>query len=129
MPFVNDFDVGVQAARQSQKPVLLYFSGLNDAQCRDIEHRVVLPRWDEIERDFVVIRMFADVLPNSAVSQESHAKIQHAQRLLQDRFQEHVLPLLVVLTSDGQTELRRFGITDFHNRPEAFSEFLSNRRQ
>jgi thiol:disulfide interchange protein DsbD len=117
------FDQARERAAQEHKPILIDFTGVNCANCRLMERRV-LPRPEVVSllKRFVTIQLYTDFVPIASLSREQRAE---RAELNQDRqfnlAQEVTNPFYVVLSPDG-TVLNKIG---GYNEPQVFVEFLT----
>jgi thiol:disulfide interchange protein DsbD len=110
-------------AKAVGKPILIDFTGVNCANCRLMEQRV-LPRAEVVDqlKKFVTVQIYTDFVPIASITPDQRAALGQAnQELLIDIAQEATNPIYVVMNADG-TVLERIG---GYNEPAVFVEFLS----
>jgi thiol:disulfide interchange protein DsbD len=120
------FDQARERAAAENRPILIDFTGVNCANCRQMEQGVFRrPEVVELLRKFVTVQLYTDYLPIGSISVEQ--KQQRAelnqQRLLE--LGEATNPFYVVLAPDG-TVLNRIG---GYNEPPVFVDFLQKALQ
>lgn len=112
-----------QDAKAQGKPILIDFTGVNCANCRLMEQRV-LPRPEVVDqlKNFVTVQIYTDFVPISSITSDQRAELGQAnQELLIDIAQEATNPIYVVMTAEG-TVLDRIG---GYNEPGIFVDFLA----
>ncbi len=110
-------------AKAAGKPILIDFTGVNCANCRLMEQRV-LPRPEVVDqlKKFVTVQIYTDFVPIASITSEQRAELGQAnQELLIDIAQEATNPIYVVMNADG-TVLERIG---GYNEPAVFVDFLA----
>ena len=112
-----------EQARLEGKPILIDFTGVNCANCRLMEQRV-LPRQEVVDKlkNFVTVQIYTDFVPISSISAAQRSELGQAnQELLIDIAQETTNPIYVVMSADG-TVLERIG---GYNEASVFVDFLT----
>jgi len=110
-------------AKAEKKPILIDFTGVNCANCRLMEQRV-LPRPEVVDlmKNFVTVQIYTDIVPISSITPAQRLELAQAnQELLIDIAQEATNPIYVVMDPDGNV-LERVG---GYNEPVAFVAFLN----
>jgi thioredoxin-related protein len=118
------FDQAVEQAAREQRPILIDFTGVNCANCRLMEKRV-LPRPEIVEllKEFVTVQLYTDFVPIASISAEQRRGLAEKNQLRQlDLAQEATNPFYVVLTPDGKLQSSIGG----YNEPPVFQRFLSS---
>lgn len=110
-------------AKAEKKPILIDFTGVNCANCRLMEQRV-LPRPEVVDlmKNFVTVQIYTDIVPIPSITPAQRLELAQAnQELLIDIAQEATNPIYVVMDPDGNV-LERVG---GYNEPAAFVAFLN----
>lgn len=116
-------DQAKQRAKLEGKPILIDFTGVNCANCRLMEQRV-LPRQEVVDqlKNFVTVQIYTDFVPISSITSSQRQELGQAnQELLIEIAQETTNPIYVVMSADGQV-LERIG---GYNEASVFVGFLS----
>lgn len=114
---------GKARAKAEGKPILIDFTGVNCANCRLMEQRV-LPRPEVVDqlKKFVTVQIYTDFVPIASITSDQRQELGQAnQELLISIAQEATNPIYVVMDADG-TVLERIG---GYNEPAVFVDFLS----
>ncbi|WP_145269951.1 protein-disulfide reductase DsbD family protein [Tautonia plasticadhaerens] len=115
-------DVALAKAKESNRPVLIDFTGVNCANCRSMEQGV-MPKGDVIERlrQFVPVQLYVDRVPVEGLGADRSEElaIRNFEREL-ELTDESTQPLYVVMTPDGEVVSSKGGLIE---RPE-FISFL-----
>jgi len=110
-------------AKAEGKPILIDFTGVNCANCRLMEQRV-LPRPEVVEqmKKFVTVQIYTDFVPIASITPDQRQELGQAnQELLISIAQEATNPIYVVMNADG-TVLGRIG---GYNASAVFVDFLT----
>ena len=110
-------------AKAEGKPILIDFTGVNCANCRLMEQRV-LPRPEVVEqmKKFVTVQIYTDFVPIGSITPDQRQELGQAnQELLISIAQEATNPIYVVMDADG-TVLGRIG---GYNPSAVFVDFLT----
>jgi thiol:disulfide interchange protein DsbD len=116
-------DQAKEKAKTEKKPILIDFTGVNCANCRLMEQRV-LPRPEVVDlmKNFVTVQIYTDIVPIPSITPAQRLELAQAnQELLIDIAQEATNPIYVVMDPDGKV-LERVG---GYNEPTAFVAFLN----
>lgn len=116
-------DQAKERAKAEKKPILIDFTGVNCANCRLMEQRV-LPRPEVVDllKSFVTVQIYTDIVPIPSITAAQRLELaQSNQELLIDIAQEATNPIYVVMDPEGKV-LERVG---GYNEPTAFVAFLS----
>jgi thiol:disulfide interchange protein DsbD len=116
-------DQARELAAAQKKPILIDFTGVNCANCRLMERRV-LPRPDVVERlkQFVTIQLYTDFVPIESITAAQRKELAEKNQERQlDLAQEATNPFYVVLSPDGKLVASLGG----YNEPPVFLDFLS----
>jgi thiol:disulfide interchange protein DsbD len=117
------FDQAREIAIAQKKPVLIDFTGVNCANCRLMERRV-LPRPEVVAllKKFVTVQLYTDFVPIASITADQR---QERAELNQERIlklvQEATNPYYVVLSPEGEVVARIGG----YNEPTVFVDFLT----
>jgi thiol:disulfide interchange protein len=117
------FDQARELAATAKKPVLIDFTGVNCANCRLMERRV-LPRPEVVTllKKFVTVQLYTDFVPiNSITADQRQERAELNQERILKLAQEATNPYYVVLSPDGDV-LGRIG---GYNEPPVFVDFLT----
>jgi thiol:disulfide interchange protein DsbD len=118
------YDAAIEEAKKSNRPVLIDFTGVNCANCRTME-RKIMPRPEviaEMQR-FVTVQLYTDFVPISSLTQDDREDLA-LENLAheQDLTGQTTSPLYAVLDPDGKV----LGITAFDPNPAKFVQFLQD---
>jgi thiol:disulfide interchange protein len=112
-----------ELATAEKKPILIDFTGVNCANCRLMERRV-LPRPDVVAllKKFVTVQLYTDFVPISSITANQRQKL---AEINQDRIvelaKEATNPFYVILSPSGDVIGRIGG----YNDPPVFVDFLT----
>ena len=112
-----------EQAVAEKKPILIDFTGVNCANCRQMEQGV-FPRSDvsQILRKFVPVQLYTDYVPIASITPDQRQKLAEINQELQFNLaQETTNPFYVVLSPTGEVVDRIGG----YNEPSVFTEFLN----
>jgi thiol:disulfide interchange protein DsbD len=104
-------DQARETAKAEGRPILIDFTGVNCANCRQMEIEV-LPRPEIVEllRQFVTVAQFTDSVPIGSLSPDSRIDLAEKNRDRQaDMVGDVTTPLYVVLTPDGKAVASKGG--------------------
>ncbi len=116
------FDQAKELASAGKKPILIDFTGVNCANCRLMEQRV-LPRPEVVKllKEFVTIQLYTDFVQIASITVEERRELATKNQELQlDLTQEATNPFYVVLTPEGKLVSALGG----YNEPLEFVGFL-----
>jgi thiol:disulfide interchange protein DsbD len=116
-------DQAKELAALEKKPILIDFTGVNCANCRLMEKRV-LPRPEIVERlkQFITIQLYTDFVPIASITAAQRKELAEKNQERQlDLAQEATNPFYVVLSPDGKLVASLGG----YNEPQVFLDFLS----
>jgi thiol:disulfide interchange protein DsbD len=115
-----------EQATLEKKPILIDFTGVNCANCRQMEQGV-FPRPEVVEllRKFVTVQLYTDYVPIGSITAEQRQQLgeRNQERILE--LGESTNPFYVVLAPNGQ-ELNRIGGS---RKPAVFVDFLQKALQ
>jgi thiol:disulfide interchange protein len=117
------FDQAREIAAAQKKPILIDFTGVNCANCRLMERRV-LPRPDVISvlKKFVTVQLYTDFVPISSINADQRQKLAEInQERIVELAKEATNPFYVVLSPSGDVLGRMGG----YNDPPVFVDFLT----
>jgi thiol:disulfide interchange protein DsbD len=117
------FDQAREIAAAEKKPILIDFTGVNCANCRLMERRV-LPRPDVVSilKKFVTVQLYTDFVPIGSISATQRKELAETnQARIVELVQEQTNPFYVVLSPSGEVLGRLGG----YNDPPAFVSFLT----
>jgi thiol:disulfide interchange protein len=115
------YDQAREQAAAEKRPILIDFTGVNCANCRQMESGV-FPRREIVEllKKFVTVQLYTDFVPiDSITADEREARAVINQDRLLD-LNERTNPLYVILSPSGEVIDRIGG----YNEPKVFAEFL-----
>jgi thiol:disulfide interchange protein DsbD len=120
------YDQARELAAAEKKPILIDFTGVNCANCRQMEQGV-FPRPEVVDllKKFVTVQLYTDFVPIKSITPDQRK--QRAE-LNQDRLAdlgEATNPYYVALAPDGKV-LNRIG---GYNEPDVFVDFLQKALQ
>jgi thiol:disulfide interchange protein DsbD len=117
------YDQARELAVSEKKPILIDFTGVNCANCRLMERRV-LPRPEVVAllKKFVTVQLYTDFVPiNSITADQRQERAELNQERILKLAQEATNPYYVVLSPDGDILARIGG----YNEPPVFVDFLT----
>jgi thiol:disulfide interchange protein DsbD len=112
-----------ELAAAQKKPILIDFTGVNCANCRLMENRV-LPRPEIVSRlkEFITIQLYTDFVPIASITAAQRKELAEKNQNQQlDLTQEATNPFYVVLTPEGRVVASMGG----YNEPPIFLDFLN----
>jgi len=115
-------DQAKELAAAQKKPILIDFTGVNCANCRLMEKRV-LPRPEIVKllSEFVTIQLYTDFVPIASITATERKELAEKNQERQlDLAQEATNPFYVVLTPEGKLVSSLGG----YNEPMHFLLFL-----
>ncbi|OJW09435.1 MAG: hypothetical protein BGO49_12935 [Planctomycetales bacterium 71-10] len=115
-------DQAKEEAAAQGRPILIDFTGVNCANCRLMERRV-LPRPDIVKllEEFVTVQLYTDRVPIDSITAEQREELAQANQIRQlDLAAEQTNPFYVILTPDGKVVSSIGG----YNEPPVFQDFL-----
>jgi thiol:disulfide interchange protein DsbD len=119
------YEQALEQARAEKKPVLIDFTGVNCANCRLMESRV-LPRPEVVRllQKFVTVQLYtAPVVPIESITAAQRETLADSNTLRQlELVSDNTNPFYVVLTPDGKL----LGTTGGYREPEVFASFLND---
>jgi thiol:disulfide interchange protein DsbD len=116
-------DQAKELAAAEKKPILIDFTGVNCANCRLMEKRV-LPRPEIVEllRQFVTVQLYTDFVPIASITADDRKKLAERNQETQlDLAQEATNPFYVILSPAGDLLSSIGG----YNEPPVFRDFLT----
>jgi thiol:disulfide interchange protein len=105
------YEAALEQAKASGKPVLIDFTGVNCANCRQMEQEVLIrPEVIELLAKFVPVQLYTDFVPIKSISAEARDDLgrENLEREI-DLTDQAVNPLYVVIGPDGKTVSVRGG--------------------
>lgn len=112
-----------ELAAVQKRPILIDFTGVNCANCRLMEQRVLRkPEIIELLKKFVTIQLYTDFVPIASITAAQRKELAEKNQERQlDLTQEATNPFYVVLTPEGKLISSMGG----YNEPPVFRDFLS----
>jgi thiol:disulfide interchange protein DsbD len=116
-------DQARELAAVQKKPILIDFTGVNCANCRLMEKRVLpQPEIAKVLRQFVTIQLYTDFVPIASITAAQRKELAERNQERQlDLAQEATNPFYVVLTPEGKLVDSMGG----YNEPPVFLDFLT----
>jgi thiol:disulfide interchange protein len=117
------FDQAREQAAAEHRPILIDFTGVNCANCRLMERRV-LPKPEVVSllKKFVTVQLYTDFVPISSITPDAREELAGANQVrLLKLAKEATNPFYVVLTPEGEVLGRMGG----YNDPPIFVDFLN----
>ncbi len=117
------FDQAKELAAEQKKPILIDFTGVNCANCRLMEQRV-LPKPETVKllSQFITVQLYTDYVDiSSLTAAQRRERAEKNQERQLDLTQEATNPFYVVLTPDGKLVSSMGG----YNAPSVFQDFLA----
>jgi thiol:disulfide interchange protein DsbD len=119
------YEEALERARAEGKPVLIDFTGVNCANCRLMERRV-LPRPEvaDLLKKFVTVQLYtAPTVPINSITADQREALAEANSERQiDLTNDNTNPFYVVLSPDGKL----VATTGGYREPEVFVSFLND---
>ncbi len=116
-------DQAKEEARARNQPILVDFTGVNCANCRLMERRV-LPRPDVVKllKEFVTVQLYTDFVPIASLTPDQREDLARKNQDRQlDLAAEQTNPFYVAIAPDGKILASLGG----YNEPAVFQEFLA----
>ena len=112
-----------ELAAAQKKPILIDFTGVNCANCRLMEKRVLpLPEVVKLLSNFVTVQLYTDFVDIASITAAQRKELAEKNQERQlDLTQEATNPFYVVLTPEGKLVATIGG----YNEPSVFLDFLS----
>jgi thiol:disulfide interchange protein len=117
------FDQAREVAAAEKRPILIDFTGVNCANCRQMESGV-FPRPEVVDllKKFVRVQLYTDIVPIGSITPEQRLELAEAnQKRIIELAKEATNPFYVVLSPNGEVLSRIGG----YNEPPVFVDFLS----
>ena len=118
------YEAALEKAKAEKKPVLIDFTGVNCANCRLMESRV-LPRPDVVKvlKDYVTVQLYTPPgVPISSLSPDQREALGEKNAELQlELTSDNTNPFYVVLSPEGKV----LGTTGGYREPAVFLAFLN----
>ena len=116
-------DQARELAAAEKKPILIDFTGVNCANCRLMEKRV-LPRPEIVDllKQFVTVQLYTDFVPIASITADDRKKLAERNQETQlNMAQEATNPFYVILNPAGEPVASLGG----YNEPPVFHDFLT----
>lgn len=116
-------DQAKELAAAQGRPILIDFTGVNCANCRLMERRV-LPRPEVVKllQEFVTVQLYTDRVPIASITADQREELALANQNRQlDLAAEQTNPFYVIMTPDGKVVSSMGG----YNEPSVFQDFLA----
>lgn len=116
-------DQAKERAAASNRPILIDFTGVNCANCRLMERRV-LPRPEVVKllNQFVTVQLYTDFVPIDSITANQREELARRNQDVQfDMTAEQTNPFYVILAPDGKVIASIGG----YNEPSVFQNFLT----
>ena len=126
----KDYYEGLSYAKETNKPILLDFTGYGCVNCRKTEEHIWVRDevWEKINTDFVLVSLYVDdreKLEDILVSKHTQKKIRNIGNKWADfqivNFEQNSQPLYVMMNSDEQVLAKPRG---FKEGVKDYAEFL-----
>lgn len=117
------FEEARKRAKDEGRPILIDFTGVNCANCRQMEREVLpQPEIAALLGRFVTIQLYTDFVPIDSITQEQREDLANANAERQvDLVNDTTTPLYVVMTPEGQVIGTKGGYVPLAQ----FKDFLS----
>ncbi|WP_337177882.1 protein-disulfide reductase DsbD domain-containing protein [Paludisphaera sp.] len=115
-------DKAREEAAAQNRPILIDFTGVNCANCRLMERRV-LPRPDIVKllQEFVTVQLYTDRVPIDSITSAQREELALENQIRQlDLTAEQTNPFYVIMTPEGEVVASIGG----YNEPPVFQDFL-----
>jgi thiol:disulfide interchange protein len=116
-------DQAKEEAKAKNQPILIDFTGVNCANCRLMERRV-LPRPDVVKllKEFVTVQLYTDFVPIASLTADQREELARKNQDRQlDLAAEQTNPFYVIVAPDGKV----LGSLGGYNEPAVFQDFLT----
>ncbi|APW63108.1 protein-disulfide reductase DsbD family protein [Paludisphaera borealis] len=116
-------DLAKEEAKTRKQPILIDFTGVNCANCRLMERRV-LPRPDVVKllKEFVTVQLYTDFVPIASLTADQREDLARKNQDRQlDLAAEQTNPFYVIIAPDGKI----LGSLGGYNEPAVFQDFLT----
>ncbi|MDR3636176.1 MAG: cytochrome c biogenesis protein CcdA [Isosphaeraceae bacterium] len=116
------YEAALRRAKAEKKPILIDFTGVNCANCRLMEKRV-LPRPEVVKRlgEFVTVQLYTDFVPIASLSSDQRQELAEKNIELESQLaKDTTQPFYVALSPDGEL-LNTIG---GYREPSVFLGFL-----
>lgn len=116
-------DQAKELAKSENKPILIDFTGVNCANCRLMERRV-LPRPEVVGllKEFITVQLYTDRVPIKSITSDERLKLAEQNQNIQFKMTADVTnPFYVVLSTSGEFVTAIGG----YNEPGDFVSFLN----
>lgn len=124
LEFALYLDKALPVAQKQNRPLLLDFTGVNCANCRDMELKMAQPAWKERIAKFVGVQLYVDVPQIPTIHDRTEGeKLRAANEALElEMLKEVTMPSYVVVAPDGKTILAQY--IGAETQPGSFVKFL-----
>jgi thiol:disulfide interchange protein DsbD len=118
------YDQALEQAKASGKPVLVDFTGVNCANCRQMEREVMTrPEIRELLAKFVTVAQYTDIADIGSITPDDRLKLAEEAQLRQyEMVRDVTTPLYVVLTPEGRVVTSAGG----YIRADKYATFLKD---
>ncbi|MDR3618566.1 MAG: protein-disulfide reductase DsbD family protein [Paludisphaera borealis] len=116
-------DLAKEEAKTRKQQILIDFTGVNCANCRLMERRV-LPRPDVVKllKEFVTVQLYTDFVPIASLTADQREDLARKNQDRQlDLAAEQTNPFYVIIAPDGKI----LGSLGGYNEPAVFQDFLT----
>jgi len=116
-------DQAKEQAVASNQPILIDFTGVNCANCRLMERRVIpRPEIVKLLKEFVTVQLYTDFVPIGSITANQREELARKNQDRQfDMTAEQTNPFYVILSPDGKVIASIGG----YNEPPVFQDFLT----
>ncbi len=120
------YEQALETARESGRPILIDFTGVNCANCRQMEREVMpRPEISDLLSQFVTVAQYTDIVPISSISPDARLELASANSKRQyDLVRDVTTPLYVVLSPEGQVLGSRGGYIAAEEYQAFLEQFL-----
>lgn len=118
------YEQAFEQAKATGRPVLVDFTGVNCANCRQME-REVMPRSEirSLLDKFVTVAQYTDIVDIGSITPDQRLEMAAENQLRQyEMVRDVTTPLYVVLTPDGRVIASQGG----YIRPDKYAKFLES---
>jgi thiol:disulfide interchange protein DsbD len=126
LEFALYFDKALPVAQKENRPLLLDFTGVNCANCRDMELKMGRPEWKERIAKFVGVQLYVDVPQIPTIHDPAEGeRLRAANEALELQLvQDSSMPAYAILAPDGTTVLATYIGAEPANKTGTFVKFL-----
>jgi len=126
LEFALYLDKALPVAQKENRPLLIDFTGVNCANCRDMENKMAAAEWKERIAKFVGVQLFVDTPKIPTVNDITEGKrlMEANKTLARELVKDTSMPAYAVVAPDGKTVLATYIGAEPANQTGTFVKFL-----